>query len=38
MYPLIDLEQTGIKLKSMIKQLGYNVKYIEPYSKEHKIF
>lgn len=31
MYPLIDLEQTGIKLKSMIKAAGYDVKDIQQY-------
>lgn len=31
MYPLIDLEQTGIKLKSMINVAGYDVEYIQQY-------
>ena len=31
MYPPIDLEQTGTKLKSMIKAAGYDVKYIQQY-------
>lgn len=31
MYPPIDLEQTGIKLKSMIIAAGYDVKYIQQY-------
>lgn len=31
MYPPIDLEQTGIKLKSIIKAVGYDVKYIQQY-------
>ena len=31
MYPPIDLKQTGIKLKSMIKAAGYDVKDIQHY-------
>lgn len=31
MYPSIDLEQTGIKLKSMINAAGYDVKDIQQY-------
>lgn len=31
MYPSIDIEQTGIKLKTMIKEAGYDVKYIQKY-------
>ena len=31
MYPNIDLEKTGIKLKTMIKASGYTVKYIQEY-------
>lgn len=31
MYPNIDIEKTGIKLKTMIKASGYTVKYIQKY-------
>lgn len=31
MYPSIDLEQTGIKLKSMIKAARYDIKDIQQY-------
>lgn len=31
MYPYIDLKQTGIRLKSIIKAAGYDVKYIQQY-------
>ena len=31
MYPSIDLEKTGIKLKSMINEAGYGVKDIQQY-------
>lgn len=31
MYPSIDIEKTGLKLKMMLKEAGYNVKYIQEY-------
>lgn len=31
MYPTIDQEKTGIKLKAMLKTAGYDVKYIQKY-------
>lgn len=31
MYPSIDVELTGIKIKSMILEAGYDVKYIQHY-------
>ena len=31
MYPNIDLKQTGQKLKCLIKNAGYDVKYIQQY-------
>lgn len=31
MYPTIDLEKTGIKLKNMLKMAGYDVKFIQEY-------
>lgn len=31
MYPAIDIEKTGLKLKMMLKAAGYNVKYIQEY-------
>lgn len=31
MYMAIDLEKTGIKLKSMLKMVGYDVKFIQEY-------
>jgi len=32
MYPRIDMEKTGIKIKTMIKSAGYDVKYIQKYT------
>ena len=31
MYPTIDQEKTGIKLKTMLKMAGYDVKFIQEY-------
>lgn len=31
MYPTIDQEKTGIKLKMMLKTAGYDVKFIQKY-------
>lgn len=31
MYPNIDIEKTGIKLKTMLNVAGYDVKYIQKY-------
>lgn len=31
MYPIIDKEKTGLKLKSMLKVAGYNVKFVQEY-------
>lgn len=31
MYPIIDMEKTGLKLKIMLKAAGYNVKFVQEY-------
>lgn len=31
MYPSVDIEKTGLKLKVMIKLAGYDVKFIQEY-------
>lgn len=31
MYPIIDKEKTGLKLKSMLKVAGYDVKFVQEY-------
>ena len=31
MYPIIDKEKTGFKLKSMLKAAGYDVKFVQEY-------
>lgn len=31
MYPVINMEKTGLKLKIMIRRAGYDVKYIQQY-------
>ncbi len=31
MYPCVDIEKTGLKLKIMIKLAGYDVKFIQEY-------
>ena len=31
MYQTIDLEKTGIKLKTMLKAAGYDVKFMQEY-------
>ena len=31
MYPIIDMEKTGLKLKIMLKAAGYDVKFVQEY-------
>lgn len=31
MYPIIDMEKTGLKLKIMLKVAGYDVKFVQEY-------
>lgn len=31
MFPIIDKEKTGFKLKSMLKAAGYDVKFVQEY-------